>query len=76
MSAKELVLESVRNMPDDKSMDEIVEELTILAGIRRGEKAADEGRVISHEEMKKRLTMCSSFGFWDNPDDDRAWNDA
>ena len=55
MSAKELVLESVRNMPDDKTMDEIVEELAILAGIQRGEQAANEGRVISHDEMKKRV---------------------
>ena len=55
MSAKEIVLESVRQMSDGLTMEEIVEELAILAGIRRGEQAADKGRVISHEEMKKRV---------------------
>jgi predicted transcriptional regulator len=55
MSAKEIVLESVRQMSDGLTMDEIVEELAILAGIRRGEQAAEEGRVISHDEMKKRV---------------------
>ncbi len=55
MSAKELVLESVRQMSDAITMEEIVEELAILAGIRRGEQAAEEGRVISHEKMKQRV---------------------
>jgi predicted transcriptional regulator len=55
MSAKELVLETVRKMPDKLSMEEILEELAILSAICQGEEAADEGKVISHEEMKKRV---------------------
>jgi predicted transcriptional regulator len=54
MSAKQLVLETVRTMSDQMSMEQILEELAILAAIRRGEEAADEGKVVSHEEMKKR----------------------
>jgi predicted transcriptional regulator len=54
MSAKQLVLETVRKMSDKATMDEIVERLGILAAIRRGEEAADKGKVISHEELKKR----------------------
>jgi predicted transcriptional regulator len=54
MSAKELVLKTVRKMSDELSMEEILEELSILAAIREGENAADAGKVISHEEMKKR----------------------
>lgn len=54
MSAKELVIKTVRKMSDEVSMDEILEELAILAAIKRGEEAADAGKVISHEEMKKR----------------------
>jgi predicted transcriptional regulator len=52
MSAKELVLETVRNMPDKLSMEEILEELAILSTIRQREAAADKGKVIPHEEMK------------------------
>lgn len=55
MSAKDLVLKTVRKMSDKMSMDEIVEELAILAAIQRGEEAAAEGKVISHEEMKRRV---------------------
>jgi hypothetical protein len=54
MSAKEIVLESVRQMSDEMTLDEIVEELAILAGIRKGERAAGGGCVISHLEMTKR----------------------
>ncbi len=54
MSAKELVVKTVRKMSDELSMEEILEELSILAAIREGEDAADARKVISHEEMKKR----------------------
>lgn len=54
MSAKELVMKTVRKMSDDMSLEEILEELALLAAIQRGEEAADQGKVISHEEMKKR----------------------
>jgi len=41
-------------MPEEVSLQEISEEIAILAAIRRGEAAADAGRVISHEELKRR----------------------
>jgi predicted transcriptional regulator len=55
MSNKELVLEAVRGMPDEATIDQISEEIAILAAIRRGEEAADAGDLISHEEVKQRL---------------------
>lgn len=54
MSAKELILKTVRKMSDKMTIEEILEELAILAAIRQGEEAADEGKVISHQEMKSR----------------------
>ena len=54
MSAKELVLEAVSRLPDDASLDEISEEVAILAAIRRGEADADAGRLIPHEEVARR----------------------
>ena len=60
MSAKDLILKTVRKMSDKMSMEQILEELAILAAIRRGEEAADEGKVISHEEMKKRVRSWNS----------------
>jgi predicted transcriptional regulator len=56
MSAKEAVLEVLRQMPDTISLKEISEEIALLAAIQRGEEAADAGNVISHEELKQRFS--------------------
>lgn len=55
MSNKEAVIETVRELPDDVSLEDILERIAILAAIRRGEEAGDAGRVIPHEEVKKRV---------------------
>jgi predicted transcriptional regulator len=54
LSDKELALQSLRRMSDEASMQEISEEFAILAAIRRGETAADAGRVLTHDEIKRR----------------------
>ncbi len=55
MSEKSAVLEVVRELPEEVTIDEIIEALSILAAIRRGEADADAGRLVSHEEAKKRV---------------------
>jgi hypothetical protein len=55
MTNKQLVIETVRELPDGTSLDEIAERIAILAAIRKGEEDADAGRVISHEELKRRM---------------------
>jgi predicted transcriptional regulator len=54
-SNKDVVIEAVRKLPEGVSLQEICEEIAILAAIRRGEEAAGEGRVVPHDEVKKRL---------------------
>jgi predicted transcriptional regulator len=48
MSDKELVIEALRQLPEDVTLEAISEEIAILAAIRRGEEAADAGRVVVH----------------------------
>lgn len=55
MSDKEMVIERVRDLPDGLSVEQIAQEIDMLAAIQRGERAADEGRVRSHEEVKELL---------------------
>lgn len=55
MSDKEVVMEAVRELPDEATLPEILERITILAAIREGEADADAGRVVPHEEMKRRI---------------------
>lgn len=55
MSNKDAVMEAVRKLPEDVTLEEILEEIQILAAIQRGEVAAQEGRLISHEDVKQRV---------------------
>ena len=55
MTNKELVIEAVRKLPEDATLDEISEEIALLAAIRRSEEAADAGRLVSHDEVKQRF---------------------
>jgi predicted transcriptional regulator len=55
MSNKEIVIEAIRQLPEQASFEEIAEEVAILAAIRKGEEDADAGRTIPHDEVKKRL---------------------
>ncbi len=57
MSNKELVVQAVQDMPDEATFAEILEQIAILAAIREGEEDADAGRVMSHEEIKKRISQ-------------------
>jgi predicted transcriptional regulator len=55
MSNKEAVIEAVRGLPEESTLDEILEQIAILAAIRRGEEDSAAGRVIPHDELKKRV---------------------
>jgi predicted transcriptional regulator len=52
---KEEAKKLIEKMPDTATWDDIMYELYVKKKIAAGLKAADEGRVVSHEEAKKRL---------------------
>ena len=54
-SAKKQALEMIRKLPDKVTWEDVMYELYVRKKIAQGIKAADEGKVISHEEVKKRL---------------------
>lgn len=51
---KEAALQAIQRMPETATLDEISEELAILAAIQRGEADADAGRVVPHDEVARR----------------------
>ncbi len=54
MSNKQIVIEAMSELPDEATLEEISEHIALLASVRGGEEAADERRVVSHDEAKKR----------------------
>ena len=55
MTEKEKVLEAVKSLPDDASIEDAMERLLFLAKIERGIVQADAGESIPHERVKERM---------------------
>lgn len=60
MSDKEMAAAALERMPDTATLDEIREELAILAAIQRGKADIEAGRTISHDEVKQRSATWNS----------------
>lgn len=56
MTTKERVLEAVRSLPEDAEIEDAMERLLIIAKIERGIEQADSGQLLSHEEVKQRVS--------------------
>lgn len=52
---KENVIEMIKKLPNNVSMEEIIEAIYVRQKIKRGIKDSEEGRVFTHEEAKERL---------------------
>ncbi len=52
---KQDALEAIGKLPDDADFDEIMYRLYVLDKIRKGQEAAEQGRIISQEELKREI---------------------
>jgi predicted transcriptional regulator len=53
MTDKQAVIDSLRRLPENASLEEITEELQIMAAVRRSREAIAAGRTKSQEEVKQ-----------------------
>ena len=54
-SVRENAIKLLQNLPDDSSLEDIMEELYFKFLVDDGLKELDEGKGISHEEVENRL---------------------
>jgi len=54
-TAKDTMIRIIQEQPEDSSFDEILRELAFTKMVDRGLADSDAGRVISYEEMGKRI---------------------
>jgi predicted transcriptional regulator len=52
---KETIIEMIKSLPNDVSMEDIIEAIYIRQKIEKGLKDSKEGKLYSHEEAKERL---------------------
>jgi hypothetical protein len=55
MSTKEMVLRAVRELPDDATLDEILDAILLRLKVRRGRQQIQRGETLTHEEVRERL---------------------
>jgi predicted transcriptional regulator len=60
MTDKQAVLDALRRLPEDASLDEITEELRIMAAIRRGRADVAAGRTKPHEDVEALVDSWAS----------------
>jgi predicted transcriptional regulator len=54
---KEKAINLITRLPHEASWDDIMYELYAMKKIELGVKAADEGRAVQHEEVKRMLSI-------------------
>ena len=55
MTTKERVLQAVNSLPEDASIEDVMDHLLFLAKIERGIKQSDAGQTIPHSKVKERM---------------------
>ncbi len=56
MTTKEKVIKAIWDLPDDASLEDVMERLLFLAKIEKGLQQADAGQTIPHGKIKKKMT--------------------
>ena len=54
-AAKEEVIEMLRRLPDDVTLEEIAYHVSVMAGVERGLQAIDEGRTVTQAEVERLM---------------------
>ena len=54
-NVKERVIDAVRELPDDATVEDAMERLYFLAKVEKGLQQAEAGQTVSHEEAKRRI---------------------
>lgn len=54
---RERMIQAIRELPEDASVDDAIERLVFLAKIEEGLAQLDRGEGIPHDEVKRRLGL-------------------
>ena len=56
MTTKEKLIKVVQNLPDDASIEEVMERLLLVAKVEKGLQQADKGQTVSHNDIKEKMS--------------------
>jgi len=55
LTAKEKMLQAVKDLPDEASYEDAMERLLLLAKVERGLTQTEQGAMLSHDAVKERM---------------------
>ncbi len=59
MITKEKLNKTIKNLPDSFTIDELIDQLIFIEKVEEGLKQADEGKVVSNEDVKLMIDKWS-----------------
>jgi len=59
MLTREKVINTIKDLPDSFTIDELIDRLILIEKVEQGLEQSEEGKVISHEEVKKIIEKWS-----------------
>jgi len=59
MLTKNKVIQSVNNLPESFTIDELIDRLIFLEKVEQGLKQSEEGKVVSNDDVKKIIEKWS-----------------
>jgi predicted transcriptional regulator len=57
LTARDRIIEALKELPPDATVDDAIEHLVLLAKVEEGMAELDRGEGIPHEEVKRRLGL-------------------
>jgi hypothetical protein len=55
MTTKQIAIQTIEQLPDDATWEEIQERIRFVAGVRSGLLELDEGKDIPHDQVKEEF---------------------
>jgi len=55
MKIKETAIETIQQLPEDATWEDIQERINFVAGVRKGLRELDEGKGIAHDKVKEEF---------------------
>jgi hypothetical protein len=53
MTTKEVAIQTIENLPDDATWDDVLERINFVAGVRKGLLELDAGKAIPHDQFRR-----------------------
>ena len=55
MTTKQIAIQTIQELPDDATGDEIQERIRFVAGVRKGLRELDESKGIPHDRVREEI---------------------